>query len=409
MCVMKIAIGGAGIAGLTAAAFLAGAGHRVIIYDKAPQPGPVGSGLIVQPTGQAVLAALQLDHLLMKRGSRLDRLDGRTEDGRRILNVKYEALGPDVFGVAVHRSSLFNILYDAAKSAGAEIRYGRMVTGADAQSCGFVFADGDTSEPCDLLIDALGRRTPFVAREDCILSYGALWANAPFPSGHEFSENALSQRYRSANLSAGVMPIGSAADKDPLQAAFFWTLGARHYDAWLMTPLPRWKDRVLKLWPEAAPVLDHFQDHEQFVFATYAHHTAPAPVEGRLVHMGDAWHAASPQLGQGANMALIDAWALSVALERYADVDAALAGFVELRRNHVKLYQAISRLFTPVYQSDSKTLPALRDKFAAPLSTFWFMPKLLAAMVAGTLGDPLKHLQSPTIYAAKTDAAEEVV
>ncbi|WP_428409679.1 FAD-dependent oxidoreductase [Hyphococcus sp.] len=390
---MRIAIGGAGIAGLAAAAFLARAGHRVCVYDKAPQAAPVGSGLIVQPTGQAVLHALAVGHDLIARGARLDRLDGRTEDGRRILDVRYDALGSDIFGVAIHRAALFGILYKAAANAGAEIQQRRAVIGADLENRRFVFADGEKSEPCDLLIDALGLRTPFVERNNCGLSYGALWGNAPFPVSQGFSANALSQRYRDANVSAGLMPIGTMMEGEQTQAAFFWTLGAKHYDAWLMTPLHRWKDKVLKLWPEAAPALDHFIDHEQFVFATYAHHTAAAPVEGRLVHIGDSWHAASPQLGQGANMALLDAWALSKALERHEDVDAALAAFVETRRNHVKLYQAISWLFTPVYQSDSKILPALRDKLAEPLSRFWFMPKLLAAMVAGTLGRPLKELQ----------------
>ncbi len=394
---MKIAIGGAGVAGLAAAAFLARAGHRVSVYDKAPQAAPVGSGLIVQPTGQAVLDALEIGHCLTNRGARLDRLDGRTEDGRRILDVRYDALGPDVFGVAIHRAALFGILYKAAADAGADIHQARAVTGADQEERRFHFADGGAGEPCDFLIDALGVRTPFVERENAGLSYGALWANAPFPVSQGFPANALAQRYRAANVSAGIMPIGNMMEGEPMQAAFFWTLGAKHYESWLMTPLPRWKDRVLKLWPESAPALDHFTDHEQFVFANYAHHTAPAPVEGRLVHIGDSWHAASPQLGQGANMALLDAWALSTALERHDDIDAALANFVKIRGAHVKLYQAISRIFTPVYQSDSKILPALRDQFAEPLSRVWFMPKLLAAMVAGTLGGPLTKLDTDNL------------
>ncbi|PQA85779.1 hypothetical protein CW354_22165 [Marinicaulis flavus] len=392
---LNIAIAGAGIAGLATASFLSRIGHSVAVYDKAAEPAPVGSGLIVQPTGQAALRALGCADRLMQCGARLKRLDGRLEGGgRKVLDVRYDALGPDVFGLAVHRAALFDVLHDAAQDAGAKLFYDREVAGAEqAGEAVRLKLDGAAAAgPFDLVIDALGVRSPFIERNDVFLKYGALWANAPFPSGGGFTQDVLAQRYRGAGVSAGVMPIGTSGDGAAPLAAFFWTLQAEHYDAWHMTPLHRWKDRVLKLWPEAAPVLKHFTDHDQFVFAHYAHHTAAQPVEGRLVHIGDAWHAASPQLGQGANMALLDAWALSNALERHEDIGAALAAFLKLRVRHVKLYQAMSRLFTPAYQSDSKMLPAMRDKFAEPLSSFWFMPKLLASMVAGTLGGPLKKL-----------------
>lgn len=374
---------------------MARAGHYVVVYDKAPAPAPVGSGLIVQPTGQAALAALDLSGALLKRGARLDRLDGRLRGGgRKVLDVRYDALGPEVFGVAIHRSALFDMLHEAAKNAGADLHYGREVAGAEAlgETMRLHFADDAIAGSVNLVIDALGLRTPFVSRGNSYLSYGALWGNAPFPSEHGFSENVLNQRYHGAGISAGVMPIGTLHEGGAPQAAFFWTLHADHYDAWRMTPLDRWKNRVRTLWPEAAPVLEHFSDHDQFVFAHYTHHTAPRPVEGRLVHIGDAWHSASPQLGQGANMALLDAWALSSALEAQGDVEAALASFVKKRAGHVRLYQTISHLFTPVYQSDLKLIPALRDKLAEPLSNFWFMPKVLAAMVAGKLGGPLNRV-----------------
>ncbi|WP_375203857.1 FAD-dependent oxidoreductase [Hyphococcus sp.] len=392
---MRIAIGGAGIAGLAAAAFFARVGHNVLVYDKAPKPTPVGSGLIIQPTGQAALAALGSLDDLAKCGARLERLDGRLECGRKVLDVRYDALGPDIFGLSVHRSALFDCLHDAAREAGVIFSYGQEVVGAESvgDSVRLRFADGEVSPSAALVVDALGLRTPFVERENCYLDYGALWANVPFPSVGGFSERALAQRYQGASISAGVMPIGALPDSDGPMAAFFWTLRPQNYESWLMTPLPRWKDRVLTLWPEAAPVLDQISSHEDFILAQYAHHTAPAPVNGRIVHIGDAWHAASPQLGQGANMALLDAWALSLALERHETVEAALAAFAKMRGRHVWLYQTISRLFTPVYQSDSKLLPALRDKLAEPLSDFWFMPKLLASMVSGTLGEPLKGLK----------------
>ncbi len=365
------------------------------VFDKAPAPAAVGSGLIVQPTGQAALAALGLTDHLLARGARLSRLDGRTQGGKRkVLDVRYDALGPDIFGVSIHRSALFDMLHAAAREAGAELHYGREVERIDDDGADLRlnFSNGAPSGPFDLIIDALGVRTPFVARGNCFLDYGALWANAPFPSAHGFEQNVLTQRYRGAGISSGVMPIGTLRDGGEPLAAFFWTLRADEFASWRAAPLAHWKGKVAALWPEAAPVLDHFTSHDQFVFAHYAHHTARAPVEGRVGHIGDAWHAASPQLGQGANMALLDAWALAQALCENDDVDVALIDFVKRRRAHVQLYQAISWLFTPVYQSDLKLIPALRNLLAEPLSNFWFMPRVLASMVAGMLGVPLRNL-----------------
>ena len=65
---------------------------------------------------------------------------------------------------------------------------------------------------------------------------------------------------------------------------------------------------------------------------------------------------------------------------------------MSLRREHVGLYQLMSRLFTPVYQSDSTMLPLLRDVIVAPLAKTWPAPKVMAAMVAGIVGSPMRRL-----------------
>lgn len=204
-----------------------------------------------------------------------------------------------------------------------------------------------------------------------------------------FDPAALSQRYRRASVMAGVLPIGRSVNRLRPQAAFSWSLRADQHDAWRKVGLSRWKDDVLALWPATAPLIDQINASEQLTFARYAHRTLRRPVEGNVIHIGDAWHSASPQLGQGANMALLDAFALALGLSRGSDPHDGLRRAVALRRRHIRLYQLITLLFTPVYQSDSKIIPLLRDRLMAPLSRLWPFPWLQAALVSGLIGDPL--------------------
>ena len=111
-----------------------------------------------------------------------------------------------------------------------------------------------------------------------------------------------------------------------------------------------------------------------------------------MIHIGDAWHSASPQLGQGANMALLDAYALALGLRGASDVPDAIARAIALRRFHVWLYQVLTAFFTPVYQSDSRVIPFLRDRLVGPVSKVWPAPLVQAALVSGLVGGPLGRL-----------------
>jgi hypothetical protein len=58
----------------------------------------------------------------------------------------------------------------------------------------------------------------------------------------------------------------------------------------------------------------------------------------------------------------------------------------------VKLYQWLTWLFTPVYQSDSRMLPFLRDWLVGPISKLWPATAIQAAMVSGLIGAPLDSM-----------------
>ena len=389
----SIGIAGAGIGGLAAAALLARAGHRVTLFDQFETAGPVGSGLMLQETGLAVLGAMGLRERTEALGSPIARLHGISVDtGRAVLDVRYTALRAGLCGLGIQRSVLFGVLQEAALAAGARLVPATRVLAAGTVEGTLTDAGGSRHGPYDLMIDALGVRSPLSSAPRHELAYGALWATLPWPDASPFNKTALEQRYEAARKMAGVMPSGRASPEAPVSLTYFWSIRADGYEAFRAAPLSHWKDAASRLWPETEALLHQITDHDQLTFARYRHRTHSAPVEGRLVHIGDAWHAASPQLGQGANMALLDAYGLAHALQDETDIATALRRFLKIRAGHVRLYQLMTWAFTPVYQSDGTMIPWLRDRLAAPLLRLWPAPPVLAGLVAGGFGAPLKKM-----------------
>ncbi len=383
----SVAIAGCGVAGLASAVLLRRQGAKVVIFDRLETPRPLGSGLILQPVGLCVLDELGVGATIRELGAPIARLFGKS--GKHVvLDVRYGALGASApTGIAVHRGALFQVLYDAAREAGAEFETGREIVGAaDGR---LRFADGESAR-FDLVIDALGMRSPLSRAPAQNLPYGALWASLDWVDG--FDPQALEQRYEAARKMVGVLPIGRLPGSTQKQAAFFWSLKHDARAEWLTRDLDEWKREVAALWPETAPLLAQIARHEDLVFAAYAHRTLRSPLSRHVIHVGDSWHCTSPQLGQGANMALLDALALARALERQSDLAVALDEYERTRLWHIRLYQAASWMFTPAYQSDSASLAWLRDVIVSPLSRTPPAPQVLAALVAGQIGAPLKAM-----------------
>lgn len=385
---LHIAICGAGPAGLSAALALARLGHRISLFEQFDRPKPLGSGLILQPTGLAVLDWLGLGSRIRGLGARIDRLYGKAcGSDRVVLDVRYQALG-EARGLAVHRAALFNVLFDAVGQVGIRIQTSSPIKALDGTT--LILNQNRREGPFDLVVDALGSRSPLIpyaSGPDCRkrLDYGAIWASLPWP-GAPFDPHALEQRYDRASVMIGVLPIGRQREDGEAQTAFFWSLKTKDFAAWQAQGLEGWKGQVLGCWPEVQPVLETIDVPEQMVLASYDHHTLTLPFGDSLVFVGDSAHATSPQLGQGANMALLDVMALASALSKSPDLPTALNSYARNRRFHVKLYQALSQMFTPFYQSDSVLLPMARDYLVATLSRLPLAQRLLAAIVSGKLG-----------------------
>ena len=391
---MRIAIIGAGMGGLTAASLLADQGHAVTIFDQFDTPKPVGSGLVIQPVGQAVLADVRALDRAMELGNRVTHMLGyEAQSGRGVLDVKYDLVDKGAFGLAIHRAALFDALWQAAQArnsitfvANADVQSVRQ----DTDSVDILTADRTTHGPFELVVDSAGAGSPLSPIKTKPLGYGAIWGTVDWPDT-DIPKHHLSQRYVAASHMIGVLPIGHIPGEDGFKAALFWSLPANAHDSWKTAGLDAWKSEATTLWPALAPFIDQITNPDQMTMARYSHGTLNRPYTNRLVHIGDAAHRASPQLGQGANMALLDAQALAKALET-RPLKSALPAYARARRMHTKIYQAMSWAFTPMYQSDSTILPILRDRLLFPASQIPPVPRILTSLVCGTMVKPMGRL-----------------
>ena len=383
---IDIAIVGAGIGGLTAAAALASQGHSVVIFDRFEKPRPVGSGLVIQPVGQAVLEQIGASAVALKHGRAIYHMEGLEADsGRTVLNVHYGPKNGARFGLAIQRPALFNAVYAAAITAGARLELARPAR--DREGAHLRFEDASTEGPFDLIVDASGTNSALSALKSRPLPFGAVWGTVPWPKDAQLPKGLLAQRYRRASQMVGVMPSGTQEGAPDETATIFWSLPVAGFSAWQNRGRDAWLADVAATWSDALPFFEQISDLGQMTTARYSHGTLRRTIAPGFAVIGDAAHRASPQLGQGANMAMLDAWALALAIKRFP-LPEALRHAERARRWHVRIYQGMSWLFTPQYQSHSRILPVLRDRVLYPVSAIPPVPKILSKLVCGDLIPP---------------------
>ncbi len=374
MSALDIAIIGYGTAGQAAALALSRDGHRVRVFERAAEPGPVGAGFLLQPTGLAALWQLGLLEAAMAHGRPVHRLYGDTPEGRGVMDMRYDGLDARWFGLGLQRGALFEILRAAWPGANT-IAAGRCIVEVDVDAGTLRDEAGAIEGPFDLIIAADGSasrlrgRLPRVAL-DRPYPWGALWCL--LPAGEWPWPDELRQRYRRARRMIGVLPVGTRPGDAVPRVSFFWSLPVAEFATWRARRLNEWRDEVIALWPEIAPLLAPLDRAELLAQASYRDVRLSRDWHrGRLVLIGDAAHAMSPQLGQGVNMALLDVLALRDALRardtRVHALEWTLRDFARERRRHVAIYQFWSRWLTPLFQSTRDGAAWLRDASFLPM------------------------------------------
>ncbi|SDF16595.1 2-polyprenyl-6-methoxyphenol hydroxylase [Massilia sp. PDC64] len=325
---MKIAILGAGVAGVASAIAFKLKGHDVTVVERRDADTNIGAGIVVWPNAAFVLDRFGvLDDMaavagrpramqrLSRHGDDLGALDIGLIDGR----MGYPSL-------SILRGDFQRILLARLQALGVDVRYGHNVVRIDAGTV-VHFDDGSTLA-ADLVVGADGRMASCARRYvtgDATPVYQGFINWIGICEGDFDADTILD--YWGTGERFGIVPVGR--DKA------YWAGGAAQATIGARNP-DDYRDELQRIfadWPEpvrrviaAAPAAR--------INKIYVHDHDPVPTwhRDKLVMIGDAAHAALPTSGQGACQALEDAWHLANCVDAHpANLDQALAAFTALR------------------------------------------------------------------------------
>jgi FAD-dependent urate hydroxylase len=339
---MKIIIVGAGIGGLTTHLVCKRAGFDVEHYERQPQLGPAGAGIVLWPNGVKVLLTLGLGEQLGRIGHTLQRVVTRTNKGEPLTEMPVgeleRKLGAPVYPVS--RTDLQSVLVDAV-GPGA-LRLGARCIRVDQTpgSATAYFEDGRTATG-DVVIGADGIHS--VVRQAVVglveprytgmVNWVGLIANGGLQPEHVGSE------FLGEGKRCGLLPL--AGDR-----VYFGFAGA--LDKGVAAPAGGRRGQLQQLfggWPDPIPaVLERLDEADMKYLEIHDLPPLPRWSQGRLALLGDAAHATAPTLGQGGCQAMEDAiWLARCLGATTLGVADGLTRYESKRRERAELIVARSR------------------------------------------------------------------
>jgi FAD-dependent urate hydroxylase len=372
---------GGGVGGLCAAIALRRKGIEAIVHERAGMLGDVGAGLLLWANAVRVLRELGVADAVMRDGSVLEHGQVRSSDGR-VLAVSAPGELQKTFGVpslAIHRAALHRALLSALPEDA--VRLGAACTSVTQDEGGVtaVFADGH-EERADFLVGADGIRS-VVRRQlfpDVALRYSGYiaWRGAvttrdeatiglsseTWGRGHRFGVLRLDAErvywFATANRPAGMTRTPGQHKADLLEIFGGWHHPVRH------------------LLERTAPEAILYND---------IHDIPPMKrwSAGLVTLLGDAAHATTPNLGQGACMAIESAYVLADSVAAGSrDLPSALLAYENRRRERTAFVTNQSWRIGSVAQWENPLACAVRN-FVTKTFSAGAMKAQLASVVGG--------------------------
>ncbi|MCG5472651.1 FAD-dependent monooxygenase [Micromonospora sp. LAH09] len=318
---VRVLIVGAGVAGLATAAALRTWGATVDVVERAPGPTDSGTGIYLTGNATRILDVLGLREPVADVAVEITRQRSTSQRGRRLFDIDVAALWQGVGPcVSLPRAHLHRALLAGVRDA--PIRWGRRpVAVAEEGNLVAVEFDDASTQRYDLVIGADGvnstvRRLAFdgqAARD--LGQYAYRWV-APRVDAEPVWSVQLGRGRQFLTI--------------PISAEQTYC----YYNDGPVADRPGWRDEVAATFTEPAATMLKALDHDDSTL-----HSGPNQevvldswARGRVLLIGDAAHATSPNMAQGAAMALEDAVVLASSLAAAGSVAEALRGYEARRR-----------------------------------------------------------------------------
>ncbi len=331
---MNIAIIGAGIGGLTLAIALRQRGFAPVVYEQAPEIREVGAGLHIQPNGMGILQRLGLADAVSAHGVPIKGYLVCGSDGQVWQHFDFEAHRiVERYGapsVAIHRGILQSILADEVPTVRTGHRLSTMTQ--DPSSVHLVFDNGHEVE-VDLVVGADGLRSTVRRLEisDPPLRY----------SGQTCWRVVIPWFLEGLEQFCGVEMWGSRPGVrigyGHISPADVYVYITQKTEAGQKDDPSRLVEDLHELLSDFPPkihvMLDAIEPDAVFRNDLFDFPPIQRWWKGRAVVIGDAAHATTPNLGQGACQAIESAYALAESLAVESDVDRSFARYQQSRQN----------------------------------------------------------------------------
>lgn len=326
---LDICIVGGGIGGLAAALALAGRGAQVTVLEQAEAIREVGAGLQISPNGLRVIEALGLADDLAAcsvEGRAVSLRDFR--DGDEVARLDLGLLPPEQRYFFVHRADLIDLLANAARDRGVDIRLSQQVAEVRPGTPPEVVLAGGKVHSASLVVGADGLHSKL---RDALIGPAApqftgqvAW-RAVIPNVTGQGPEAQVHMGPGCHLVCYPMRDGSVLNFVAAQERAAWA-----EEGWHHRDDPAHLRAVFSgFGPAVKQMLAAVE--EVHLWGLFRHAVAPRWVGGHCALLGDAAHPTLPFLAQGANMALEDAWALAAALAGHDGIKAGLAAYQAAR------------------------------------------------------------------------------